>query len=262
MRLIKGTNWFIPLMLVILIILPLSSSSQAADSTICDGTSGAAYGLCVAYCEAMDCDSDNPQASETACERVYSNYQKITGSAPPCAVNEMIVFVTSTVYDGNLGGLALADLECQTQAVAAGLPGTYKAWLSDSTTDASQRLTHSTLPYVTVDGVVIADNWDALVGPGGEILNPLNVTEFGDTLSPGESVWTATGYKGNKTECPADICGLFCEDWTDSTSGIAMVGNPHEVIRQWTEALTWDWLPGYIPAQSCSSFQHLYCFQQ
>jgi hypothetical protein len=262
MKLLKDTNWFIPLMLVILIALPLTLASQAADSTICDGTAGAAYGLCTAYCEAMDCESDNPQASEIACERVYSNYSKITGGVPPCAVTEMIVFVTSTSYDGLLGGLYGADLKCQTQAVAAGLPGTYKAWLSDSTTDANQRLAHSTLPYVTVDGVRIADNWDDLVGSGGEIENTLNITEYGVEVSAGASVWTATAYAGNKTGCDPAICGGFCEDWTDSTSGIAMVGNPHEINRQWTEALTWDWLPGYIPAQSCSSLQHLYCFQQ
>ena len=248
-------------MLVILIILSLPSFSQAGDSippateTICDGCTGAAYGLCVAYCEAMDCDSDNPQASESACQRVYDNYLKITGSPPPCVFTEMIVFVTSTVYDGDLGGLAGADLKCQTQAVAAGLPGTYKAWLSDLTIDASQRMSHSTVPYVRVDGYIIADNWDDLVGSGGVIENEINVTEFGDVVNPGDAVWTATGYAGQ-------LFGDTCKDWTDSTTGEAMVGDPLQTTRQWTEALTWPSLPGYIPAQSCSSFQHLYCFQQ
>ena len=34
--------------------------------TVCDGQSGAAFGLCNAYCEAMDCDSPDPQASPQA----------------------------------------------------------------------------------------------------------------------------------------------------------------------------------------------------
>ena len=37
-------------------------------------------------------------------------------------VEPNIVFVTSTTYDGNLGGLAGADQKCQDCAEAAGLP--------------------------------------------------------------------------------------------------------------------------------------------
>jgi hypothetical protein len=35
------------------------------------GFSGTTNGLCNAYCEAMDCDDANPQASEEACTRVF-----------------------------------------------------------------------------------------------------------------------------------------------------------------------------------------------
>src|SRR5437868_4155746 len=41
-----------------------------------------------------------------------------------------IVFVTSTRYTANLGGLAGADAICQAHATDAGLPGTYRAWIS------------------------------------------------------------------------------------------------------------------------------------
>ena len=57
-----------------------------SDETVCDGEVGAAYGLCNAYCEAMDCDSDDPQASETACSKVQSKFQNITGRDVPCEV--------------------------------------------------------------------------------------------------------------------------------------------------------------------------------
>jgi hypothetical protein len=55
-----------------------------SGETICAGQVGAAHGLCTAYCEAMDCDSANPQASPTACSKVRENYVKHTGQAPPC----------------------------------------------------------------------------------------------------------------------------------------------------------------------------------
>jgi hypothetical protein len=44
-----------------------------AEEDICTkwGFSGAANGLCTAYCEAMDCDAAEPQASEQACTRVF-----------------------------------------------------------------------------------------------------------------------------------------------------------------------------------------------
>ncbi len=57
-----------------------------AEETVCDGQTGAAYGLCNAYCEAMDCDSPAPQASPTACSRVQDSFQRITGQPLPCDV--------------------------------------------------------------------------------------------------------------------------------------------------------------------------------
>jgi hypothetical protein len=55
-----------------------------SEETVCDSQSGAAYGLCTAYCEAMDCDSPFAEASPTACSRVRANYERITGQPLPC----------------------------------------------------------------------------------------------------------------------------------------------------------------------------------
>jgi hypothetical protein len=55
-----------------------------ALETVCDAETGAAYGLCNAYCEAMDCDAVNTQASDKACSKVRSNFERITGRALPC----------------------------------------------------------------------------------------------------------------------------------------------------------------------------------
>jgi hypothetical protein len=56
-----------------------------SGETICQGLTGAAHGLCTAYCEAMDCDSAAPQASPKACAKVAANYAKITGQGTlPC----------------------------------------------------------------------------------------------------------------------------------------------------------------------------------
>jgi len=57
-----------------------------SQETVCDQEQGAAYGLCTAYCEAMDCDSASPHASETGCSRVRNNFARITGRPLPCDV--------------------------------------------------------------------------------------------------------------------------------------------------------------------------------
>ena len=66
-----------------LAMLAISIPVMAQDA--CEGQVGSAFGLCNAYCEAMDCDGDDPQASDQACTRVLDNFLKITGSEiPPC----------------------------------------------------------------------------------------------------------------------------------------------------------------------------------
>jgi len=55
-----------------------------SEETVCDNESGAAFGLCTAYCEAMDCDSDTPHASATACSKVRNKFMQITGRDLPC----------------------------------------------------------------------------------------------------------------------------------------------------------------------------------
>ena len=63
-----------------------------AVEDVCDLHSGAAYGLCNAYCEAMDChlgtDGDpttEPSASEVACGKVLNRFMKLSGhTVLPC----------------------------------------------------------------------------------------------------------------------------------------------------------------------------------
>ena len=71
-------------LLAAVVVVLLGVSPGAFAQTDCEGEFGAAYGLCHAYCEAMNCDSDNPRASSTACGKVLTQYNEIAGSVPPC----------------------------------------------------------------------------------------------------------------------------------------------------------------------------------
>lgn len=83
----KKCIWTLALALLVL-ALPVAAKTPdglpPSVETVCDGQTGAAFGLCNAYCEAMDCDSPAPHASATACAKVGSHFQRITGSPVPC----------------------------------------------------------------------------------------------------------------------------------------------------------------------------------
>jgi len=64
--------------------LAVAQGRGANGPGVCDGERGRAFGLCNAYCEAMDCDWDL-DASEDDCADVKSNYQRLTGEDElPC----------------------------------------------------------------------------------------------------------------------------------------------------------------------------------
>jgi len=162
------------------------------------------------------------------------------GEGGPC-----LVFLSSSLHTGNLEGLSGADGICQSLATAAGLPGTYKAWLSDRTGSVSSRFVPSTGPYRLVTGTQIAMTFTDLTD--GTLLAPIDVTETGGGPGTSARVWTATNVEGN-----AQI-DYTCTNWTTrnpETGG--SLGDATRANAEWTEA---------EPA-SCQLFSHLYCFQQ
>jgi hypothetical protein len=152
-------------------------------------------------------------------------------NAPTCAcelgqvcldskcVKPKSIFVTGTLYSGNLGGLDGADAKCQDRAKAGGLSGQFKAWLSDSTISAAARLTHANAPYVLVDGTLVAKDWAELTS--GRLQAPIMLTEFVrmPTVTSHPSgcgtflVWTNSKEDGSMVDK-----NRSCSNWTDGTS--------------------------------------------
>lgn len=83
-------SWVFAYLVAMVPAIPGTSMAQTPDGvppseeTVCDELEGAAFGLCNAYCEAMDCDSEEPKASERACDRLFDRYMNKTGEEPPC----------------------------------------------------------------------------------------------------------------------------------------------------------------------------------
>lgn len=160
-----------------------------------------------------------------------------THTPTPSAFN--YAFVTSSTHGGNLGGLVGADTICATRASAAGLPGTYVAWLSTASVDALARL-GSARGFIRPDGAPFADE------PGdiavNQIFNALHIDENGADVGA-VSVWTGTLKNGTKAP---QTCGNWIDPGQNGRIGLSQGGPP-----VWTES---------ISSPSCGQSHRLYCF--
>lgn len=150
------------------------------------------------------------------------------------------VFVSSTLQNGNLGGLSGADRKCNQLAQAAGLPGTFVAWLSTDTVDAKDRVTGAG-PWSLVGETDVAVTRAQLEAP--PISRPIQKDERGNLVSG--LVWTGTNADGRFLD---DDCG----DWTAQT-GFAHAAAGDSLVSQsyWTAATP----------RGCQATLRIYCFQ-
>jgi hypothetical protein len=171
---------------------------------------------------------------------------------------EKRVFVTSQLFSTNLGGLAGADQKCRGAAAAAGLGDSWVAWLSDSTTDALDRLASSG-PWNRLDGARVADDVADLTN--GALHNPIDVDESG---AVGIAAPVITNTRTDGTRNPG-TGATYCNDWTGVSGfgqGAFNNGNTSSTAGDWTEAST-----STSPNFDCyfnfgaASFR-LYCFEQ
>ena len=212
-------------------------TKKLPDGTLCAGGT-CQRGSCVAAATLDPCASCT---GDQVC-RSGVCIEPACGAGGPCRV-----FLSSIRYAGNLGGLSGADAKCQGLADAAGLPGSYQAWLSDSTSSPSSRFVPSTGPYQLINGTTIAANFTDLVD--GTLLAPINVTETGGGVGSSEVTWTHTLSTGNG----GGDADSHCANWSSSAPVAAGdYGHATQLGQEWT----------FVSEASCSNFFHLYCFQQ
>jgi|GEM_PF-1529063 len=155
------------------------------------------------------------------------------------------IFVTSTTYTGNLGGLSGADTSCQTRANALSLGGTWKAWLSSETVNASDRLYHDTVAYINMNSDKVADNWTDLTD--GSLDGAIQYNESG-VVASGQA-WTGS-YSSGLSYFSQD-----CTAWT-STTGVTGDAGLSGIVTSSTG--TWS----YNGTNSCNTSLPLYCVEQ
>jgi len=155
------------------------------------------------------------------------------------------VFVTSTTYNGNLGGLTGGDAKCQARADAVSLGGTWTAWLSTmSGTNAKDRIVDHA--YFLTDGTLVATSIADLTD--GTLSATILYNESGTTVGS-VTVMTSTRYTG----LTYNVVERSCSNWTSSSSGVsALLGNTAYTNSNWTDYQT----------LACDGSFHIYCFEQ
>ncbi len=158
------------------------------------------------------------------------------------------VFITRGQFDGNLGGLAGGDAKCSSAATAAGLNGTWKAWLSTTTVNAIDRLA-DVGPWTDLRGETMFSSKTSLIN-GGPSGFGLWIDERGMSLSS-DRIWTATNASGVYQQ--GVTTGPPCAGWTSSSmQDQALIGQVGRTGPSWT----------WSTATSCDQLGHLICFEQ
>jgi hypothetical protein len=168
---------------------------------------------------------------------------------PDCADANRTVFVTSTTYKGDLGGMEGTNAKCKARAEAAGLNGTYKAWISVRPWECpDQHFTKWDGAYALVDDTIIANSWTDLTD--GTLLNPIDTDEYGNKVID-SYVWTSTDPKGVLL---IGQSGGGCNMYTKwGSSYKSRRGLTSSKNQQWTDISGWA---------SCNHEYRLYCFEQ
>ena len=228
---------------------PIAGACDLAET--CSGTSTTCpadvFASAATTCGAYQCGGAAAECP-TSCSRHADCTTGAMCVGGACIVGRW-AFTTSSARNGNLGGLAGADALCQGLASAAGLPGTYRAWLSDSTGSPSTRFTRSTIPWVmpvgSTGGVILANDWADLTD--GSIDARFGMTEAGVSV-PDNIPFTNT--TGSGTEWNGNDCG----DWTSALAGSSgAYGNTGFTTEGvWTQSGS---------GGACNVLHRYYCFQ-
>lgn len=166
------------------------------------------------------------------------------GASNPVPSGGNMIFKSSRTYTGNLGGLAGADAECQELAVAAGLPGTWKAMLSDATESARSRISFMTFLRNGSKNINVVALSSFSLWMSGRI-NSTIILDERDQPASGD-VWTGSSQAG------VALAGGNCNNWSsDSAELVGGVGRGED-LAQWLQHSD----------AACSEQRHLYCIDQ
>ena len=257
--------------------LPVCGDSRVEGEEECDDGNGENTDSCV-NCSFSSCGDGYVQVGVEQCDNGPNNVSPDTAAPTDCttacvlacgdgvaASNEecddanqiddddcsndcvapRIVFVTSFTNNGDWGGLAGADSDCEVAALGLGQPNSqWYAWLGNGILPPALRMdTDFQGYYKLTDGSVVAHGWIGLTS--GSLVNPIAVTEQGNVIGL-SAVWT------NATQVGENAGVGHCQNWTSGDPGLSgRTGSAGYTDMLWTES-------GF---DDCSKGYRLYCFE-
>jgi NAD(P)-dependent dehydrogenase (short-subunit alcohol dehydrogenase family) len=208
-------------------------------------------GECVSICESGFVDINHPDKSmpDDGCEKPG-----------------LRVFLKEAPVEPIFGDdLSDADAACQIAASDAALEGEWRAWLVNSQSTPLTRfmpLPPNNVPFYRLDNELAAMSFTSFATNMGQLSNPINVNEFGQSLRMGEyvPVWIgATSGAGS---------GAHCNDWNEVPLGVPKVpfarfGNSNATTAAWANAGTVPCAVFDVDQQLVEpTMGRLYCFEQ
>lgn len=157
------------------------------------------------------------------------------------------MFITTTTFNGNLGGKTGAAAKCQTEATNAGITGTYQALLSGYLPSPLS----ASYPLVTASGVTVRSTASGITTFGTALLASPNKSAANATITPG-SAWGMPG-------------AYNCTNWAATTGNGCYLR-----MGSWSSAATSDcsntvgtngWGGYYTSNQACTGTLPLVCVE-
>jgi hypothetical protein len=111
-------------------------------------------------------------------------------------------------------------------------------------------MSHATEPYVRIDGVKVADDWDDLTD--GSLDATISVTETGAAVGISRA-WTGCLADGSQPATGANDC----LNWTDGSSSTF----GHNGLTSRADSY-WSWDDGIAGIANCRNRYRLYCIEQ
>lgn len=257
---------------------PLEACDTIGDTNVCNGKDAGAAACKLMVCgdgyantnmvSPEACDDGNPDVDDACISCVEARCGDgvlWTKALPPGKLAEQCddpnnphlcdpvscqevrtVFVSSAVFDGDLGGLGGADGQCDELARKAGRKGRFRAWLSDAVDGPATRFnTAFRGKYRLPDATVVADDgWNGLKAM--DLRAAINQDESGIPTSA--TVWTNTLPDGMPVPGNNN-----CLNWNAAdVMYVSSVGDSAKLDADWTN---------YFPGQTCDTKFRLYCFQ-
>jgi len=169
---------------------------------------------------------------DKSCRDPFPIWDTVKGWSLVCSTKT--VFISSLLYNGNLGGLAGADEKCNTLTRAARLKGTFKAWLSDTKESPTTRFTvQPSYVYSLTDGSLIANNCADLTD--GTIDHVINKSEKAELLPLPRPAWTNTTIYGAIAELDVNV---QCHSWSFGDHNLRTYGIVGDPVSHFTGGWT------------------------